>query len=191
MRWLRFAACLSALSGPAWAADTTIYYHAGAWDAFSGRSDGGHMFCGIGSTNPADGRALSLRFDIGGANVVFEARKPGWSIPNGTNVPVVMTIGTDTPWSQQAVAENNALRWTLDGTAIQTFDAQFRRAGSMTVAFPGGNEPPWTLSLTGSTAISNAFGRCVRDLAARGETAPPGAPTQPFTPAPAPTQPVR
>ena len=52
-------------------------------------------------------------------------------------------------------------------TAMQTFDAQFRRAGSMTVSFPSGNEPPWTIGLNGSTAISNAFGRCVTDLTPR------------------------
>ncbi len=34
----------------------------------------------------------------------------------------------------------------------------------MTLTFPDGNEPPWTISLTGSTAISDTFGRCITDL---------------------------
>jgi hypothetical protein len=71
----------------------------------------------------------------------------------------------------------------------------------MTVSFPNGNEPPWTIGLNGSTAISNAFGRCVTDLTQRagaqqpaagpsGATQPFGqAPTQPVTPEP--TQPTQ
>jgi hypothetical protein len=42
---------------------------------------------------------------------------------------------------------------------MQAFDRQFRAAASMTVTFPEGNEPPWTLSLAGSTAISDTFAR--------------------------------
>jgi hypothetical protein len=61
----------------------------------------------------------------------------------------------------------------------------------MTLTFPDGNEPPWTVSLAGSTAISDAFGRCVRDLTRQVQAAqsqqpngaPNGAPgaTQPFS----------
>jgi hypothetical protein len=81
---------------------------------------------------------------------------------------------------------------------MESFDAQFRRANSMSLSFPTGNEPPWTIGLNGSTAVSNAFGRCVTDLTQRAgaqaaPTTPPAdqGPTQPFgqTPAqPAPTQ---
>ena len=91
---------------------------------------------------------------------------------------------------------------------MQTFDQQFRAAGSMTLSFPSGNEPPWTMGLTGSMAISNAFGRCVTDLTAQQGAAHPAAapaaptqpygqtPTQPFKQAPAsespqPTQPTQ
>jgi hypothetical protein len=44
---------------------------------------------------------------------------------------------------------------------------QFRHAKSMTVTFPQGSEPPWTVALKGSKAISNAFGRCVKELTRR------------------------
>ena len=54
---------------------------------------------------------------------------------------------------------------------MQTFDAQFRRASSMTVTFPAGRERPWVLSLAGSTAASNAMGRCVTDLTQRAASA--------------------
>ena len=47
------------------------------------------------AATPADGRAFSLRFQIGGDDVTFTAVKPGWNIPDGTHIPVVMQIGLD------------------------------------------------------------------------------------------------
>jgi hypothetical protein len=178
----------TAVSAPARAA-VTVYYHVGAWDAFDGPGDDGRPVCGIGTRNPADGRTFSLRFSVGGDDTVtFIASKTGWQIPDGTAMPVVMQIGLQRPWNVQARGNADRVQWALDRDAIQEFDAQFRRAGSMTVTFPSGNEPPWVLSLSGSTAVSNAMGRCITDLARRtavpGGTAPAAAqgPTQPFAP---------
>ena len=156
------------------------------------------MVCGIGSTNPVDNHSISLRFAIGGDSVLFQAKKPNWSIPAGTQLPVVVQIGLDTPWNLQGVGNGQMVEWSLDRTTMETFDAQFRRAGSMTVSFPTGNEPPWTIGLNGSTAISNAFGRCVTVLTQRTAAQPsapaPSGPTQPFRQSPAqqqePTQPT-
>jgi hypothetical protein len=120
-----------------------------------------------------DDRSFSLRFAIGGDSVAFQAKKPNWSIPAGAQLPVVVQIGLDTPWDLQRVGNGQVVEWSLDRIAVQTFDAQFRRAGSMTVSFPSGNEPPWTVGLNGSTAISNAFGRCVTDKSARASAQPP------------------
>jgi hypothetical protein len=189
-----------ALGTRAWA-DVSVYYHAGSWDAFSGPGTDGRMVCGVGSTNPVDNRSFSMRVPIGSDTVSFQARKPTWSIPAGTELKLVVQIGLDTSWTVQGTGNGQMVEWTLDSAAMQTFDAQFRRAGSMTVSFPNGNEPPWTIGLNGSTAISNAFGRCVTALTQRagaqqpaagpsGATQPFGqAPTQPVTPEP--TQPTQ
>jgi hypothetical protein len=180
----------------------TVYYHAGGWDAFSGQGDDGKPVCGVGITNPADNRSFSLRFQIGGDTMTFQAKKPTWNIPEGTRLPVVMQIGLETPWNLQGVGNGQVIEWALDRSTVETFDAQFRRANSMTLTYPSGNEAPWTIGLNGSTAISNAFGRCVTDMTQRAQApaqvaTPPAdqGPTQPFgqaagqTPI-APTQPV-
>ncbi len=165
----------------------TVYYHAGGWDAFTGPGDDGKAVCGIGITNPADNRSFSLRFAVGGSNVTFQAKKPTWNIPAGTQMAVVIQIGLETPWNLQGVGNGQVVEWAFDTATMPNFDAQFRRAGSMTVTFPSGNEPPWTVGLNGSTAASNAFGRCVTDMtqreAAQSPTAAPPAdqgPTQPY-----------
>lgn len=185
-------AVAASLAAPA-EADVNVYYHVGAWDAFDGQGDNGQPVCGIGSRNPADGRAFSLRFPVGGDEVTFAATKPGWNIPDNTQIAVVVQIGLERPWSEQATGGGNRVQWTLDRADVQTFDAQFRSAASMTVTFPSGSEQPWLISLSGSTAASNAMGRCVTDLAQRAAPAQPAAApapaeqtaTQPFGAAPA------
>jgi hypothetical protein len=187
------AAMLACVGAPsvAWAQIQT-YYHAGVWDAFSGRNDKGGAVCGIGNTNPATNHRLSIRFDIGGTDTVFSVSKPDWTIPDNTHVAVVMQIGLNTPWTEPGAGHGHNIDWSMDRTAIQPFDQQFRGASSMTLTFPDGNEPPWTISLAGSSAISDAFGRCVSDLthqvqaeqASRNGAPPPQGvapgPTQPF-----------
>ncbi len=200
---LLFAALSANVALPA-RAQVSVYYHTGAWDAFDGRGDNGQPVCGIGNRNPADGTSFSLRFQIGGNDVTFTAAKTGWNIPDGTTIPVVMQVGLEQPWTEQATGNGDRLRWTLDRVNAQIFDDQFRRATSMTITYPSGSERPWLISLAGSTEASNAMGRCVTDLtrraAAQPITAPapvaPTAATQPFGAAPpspqgniAPTQP--
>jgi hypothetical protein len=222
MRMLRQAGIAASLftvlcAGTA-SAEMTVYYRAGGWDAFQGPGDNGKPICGVGITNPADNRSFSLRFQIGGDTMTMQAKKPNWNIPEGTQIPVVMQIGLDTPWNLQGVGHGQVVEWALDRTTVQSFDAQFRRASSMTLTYPVGNEAPWTIGLNGSTAISNALGRCVTDLTRRDQalsqqptgmaTTPANdqAPTQPYNQAaaqqhttapaqqpviaPAPTQPV-
>lgn len=178
------------------AAPLATYYHAGAWDAFSGRGDDGRLVCGIGNTNPADGRKFTLRFTAGEDPIVFTVTKPTWTIPAGTQASVVMQVGLERPWTEQATGNGQALSWSLDRAAMQLFDAQFRRSTSMTLAFPDGRELAMLVPLAGSTAISEAFRRCISDFS--GISQPPRppapgmqAPTQPFSPTDGATPPAQ
>ena len=171
-------------------AELTVYSRAGGWDVFKGTGTDGRQTCGIGSTNPADGRAFSLRFSPGDDGIIFVADKPNWDIPEGTPVPVVMQIGLERPWTEQAVGHVDRVEWSMERAVVPTFDAQFRRAASMTVTFPAGSERPWIISLNGSTTASNAMGRCVTAMTqnAAAVAAPAPAtqgPTQPYGAAPA------
>jgi hypothetical protein len=178
------ALLLVGLGGGGAMADMKVYYHVGSWDAFSGQDTDGSQVCGVGSTNPADKRAFSIRFKIGGDTVSFQLKKPGWEIPANTQIPVVMQLGLDAPWTMQGNGNGQDVDWTMDRDGMRTFDDQFRRGSSMTFSFPNGNEAPWLIGLNGSTAASNAFGRCVTDLTARSSApaaaATPQGPTQPF-----------
>jgi len=97
---------------------------------------------------------------------------------------VVMQIGSDLPWKLQASGAGQVVTWALDRDAMQTFNEQFRRSNSMMLSFPTGSEAAWTVTLIGSTAISNTWKRCVTDLARRDGTLAaspaPAGPAQPL-----------
>ena len=204
MRLLLVAIAALCLANPAWA-ELRVTSHVGSWDVFSGTGTDGRQTCGVGNTNPTNGQAFSLRYALGGDGVTFVAAKPSWNIPEGTRIPVVMQVGLDRPWTEQAVGHGDRVEWTMDRTTVQSFDTQFRRELTMTVTFPAGSEPPWIVSLHGSTAASNAMGRCVTEMtqsAAAATPAPapaqPASPTQPYAASPAapaagasPTQPTQ
>ncbi len=191
-QFLPLAALVIALAPTAVMAQVKTYYRAGAWEAFSGRDDKEGAVCGISTTLPADNRRLSVGFDIGGTDTKFSASKPDWAIPDSTRVAVVMQIGLETPWIAQGTGHEHAIDWMLTPAMMQIFDKQFRSSPSMTVTFPDGSEAPWVLSLSGSTVISDTFGRCIRDLTQQVKSAPPAAAatapanaTQPFNAQPA------
>jgi hypothetical protein len=179
-------ALLAASVSCAYATYTRIYYHVGNWDVFSGQTDNGRPFCGIGTTEPGDGRSLSIQFDIGEQVVDFRAARAGWSIPAGTKLSAVIRFSPKLHWTARAEGNANLVRWSLNRADTQAFDDRFRHTRSMTLVFPDGNEPPWTISLTGSRRADNAFGRCIADLGHDGpaERLQARHTTQPFRAAP-------
>ncbi len=192
---LPLAVLLSAAPGRA---APTVYYHAGAWHAFTDKDDQGTAVCGIGTENTSDGRTLSLTYTIGSSDLTFTAAKPSWTIPEGTILEADMQIDRNEPWQAQGNGHGTSLGWVVSASEIRAFDTQFRNGSTLTVTFPSGNEPPWTLSLSGSTAASATLRRCVQDLTDRAKAAAPAsnappsnapatqpfgqAPTQPYTP---------
>ncbi len=174
-----------------------VYYHAGAWHAFTDKDAEGAAVCGIGTENLSDGRTVRMTYPVGGSDLTVRAEKPGWSIPDNTMLQANMQIDQGEPWQAQATGNGTTVGWVIAAASIRSFDTEFRNGHTMVVSFPSGNEAPWTLSLAGSTAASATLWRCVQDLSDRAHVtnpasnAPPPtqpfgqAPTQPFTPAPA------
>jgi hypothetical protein len=197
IRTLVAAAPLAVLLGaaPVWAAPD-VYYHAGAWHAFTDKGDQGAAICGIGTENTADGRSLSLTYTVGGSDLTITATKPNWNIPENTVLEADTQIDRNGPWQAQADGNGTSMTWVISASEIRSFDTEFRNGTTLTVTFPSGNEPPWSLALRGSTAASATLWRCVQDLTDRAKAA--GAPpagtqpsgqavTQPFTPEAAPS----
>ena len=197
IRSLAGGVLLAALGAAPAGAALTTYYHAGSWHVFSGTDATNRLVCGLGTENAQDGRSLTITAVIGAPGLTFRAKKPTWTIPAGTSVPVILHIGRRTAWSFQATGEATEVAWGLDPAQAAAFDPRFRDATAMALSFPAGSEPPWTISLAGSNAADHTFVRCIDDLTRRttapqatapaGPTQPYGAPaTQPFAPPAAP-----
>jgi hypothetical protein len=180
-----------------------VYYHAGAWYAFTDKDDQGAAVCGIGTQIPPDNRNLTLTYTISGSDLTFTASKPSWNIPDGTILEADMQVGQNGPWQAQGHGHGAAMAWVVSASEIRNFDTLFRNGSTLTLTFPSGNEPAWSLPLRGSTAASATLWRCVQDLTDRAKAAAPAsngpasngsatqpggqAPTQPFAPPPAQT----
>lgn len=175
-----------------------VYYRAGAWHAFTDKDDQGASVCGIATENPSDGRSLTLTYTIGGSDLTFTAAKSSWTIPEGTILEADMQIDGNGPWQAQGDGHGTSVGWVVSASEIRNFDTQFRNGTTLTLTFPTGNEPPWSLALRGSTAASATLWRCVQDLTDRAKAAAPASnapatqpggqgPTQPFAPPPAQT----
>ncbi len=179
---------LSAIPG---LAAPVVYYHGGSWHAFTDQDASGGQVCGIGTSNPADGRNLTMTYTIGGSDLTLRAVKPNWNIPDGTMIGANMQLDQNQPWEAQASGHGNAVEWVISAAMIRNFDTEFRNGTRMIVSFPTGNEPPWTVALNGSTTASATLWRCVQDLSDKARVATPASnappPTQPFGQAP--TQP--
>ena len=198
----RAALVLTVMATPAAAQEQSrVYYRSGNWEAFGGTASEGRTFCGIRSSSPYDGRSLTLRFATGDDRLVFRASKPNWSIPAGTAMPVTMRVGPHPMWSNDATGEEKTVEWSIPRSAMRDFDAQFRWGAELWVGFPGGNEPPWTISLVGSNAAGVTLTRCIDELsslagptqpysaparqsAPQQSQQPPSGPTQPFSASP-------
>ena len=185
-------------------AQRTVYYQAGAWHAFTDKDAQGTAVCGIATENTSGPGTLAFTYTIGGSDLTIDAAKPSWKIPDGTSIDTSLLIDQGQPWTAPTTGSGSSVAWTIAAASIREFDTEFRNGHTMSVSFPSGNEPPWTLSLRGSTAASETLWRCVQDLKDRASAAGaaanagpgaapnagPGAapsagpPTQPFSQAP-------
>ncbi len=193
MRWMRSAAfaTLCLLAGPAFA-ETSVFYTAGAWSAFSGTADNGKNVCGM-SESGAD-RWFAVKYFQGESRFTVHLAKAGWHIPSGTQARVDLRFDGGAPWHATAGGFTlpnglSALEFYVAGEGIVKFGNEFRLARQMVVSFPDGDEIAWAGKLTGSEAALTAFTGCLSRLVR------PGAPggdndTQPFAKT-LPSQPFR
>lgn len=183
-------AVLLSLAAPA-AAQVHDIARAGGWDAFQGRSNVGTALCGL-STAGSAGRFFAIKHFSGNDHFSIQVKKESWRIPEGTAIPVALTIDGLPAWTATARGEGRWINFNLSGAEkIVDFLRQFRGGLAMSLTFPAGSEPDWSFNLRGTSAVTEAVIACMERHSLRG-----GAPTQPFgssAPAPsprsAPTQP--
>jgi len=154
---------------------TSITARRGMWEAYSGISNTPRTpICGI----SARGRDRSLHikfFQDNPENLIIQIFKDGWSIPRNTVISARISIDRHEGWTvNRALGDGRKVEWLVPSDVFDEFANLFMAGRRMFISFPQGDEAPWEINLTGSSAIFSEFARCIVSLE------PSGRPTQPF-----------
>lgn len=160
----------------------------GAWSLHGGTTTSGQRTCALGAF-AGFRRSILIQYFAGDDTLAVRLHNPGWAIPTGASVRIVMRVGSAT-FDANAAGRGNEVRWFIGGDTLRTWEQAFRAGALMQIGFLTGSEPPWIISLAGSGRATSGLASCVRALGSMGGGTPPGwAAPQPHDPpsTPAPT----
>jgi hypothetical protein len=149
------------------AAETSLITRAGAWLAFGGTTTGGRPVCGV-SQSAGDGY-FGLKFYAGDATFTIQLGNKAWRFEKGAKQALQMTLDANRPWkvTGNGMHFNDGdagLEFAINRSEIDNFAAQFRNSASLRVKFAGPNAEDWSVSLDGSSAVTDAFLQCIEGL---------------------------
>jgi hypothetical protein len=176
------AALAYGILAPTAVAQTRTLAQIGGWTAFGGTLNNGTPTCGVDTRDRNTGRHFLIQFTANDRQrLSMRAVRDAWQIPPGTPLPVRIAIDAHPGWQATAMGRAREVQWFVGLATLDRFERTFRAGSNMRLEFPGGNEAPWTFSLTGTNAIMNHFVACLRSIGAIGGAQPQAnAPTQPF-----------
>lgn len=92
-------------------------------------------------------------------NLLVTIQKDGWSIPEGTDIPITMDFG-DNVLNGIADGEGNLVNVYLPTDGTYEFLSRILNQRSMKINFEAGNEKPWVVPLKVASKIMKAFLAC-------------------------------
>jgi hypothetical protein len=162
----------------------------GVWTVYAGTTDKGKPICGmlIKDNTPA-GRTLHVKAIDGFGGILLMAWKPGWRIPDETEMPITLGFDRDTFGSTTAYGytsagdESSHIEFrVVEGPATAKFLEEFAHADVMVLRFDSGSEVPWSMKMDGSRKAANDFAYCMAKYIRPATTQPyPQASTQPYS----------
>ncbi|HTR86872.1 MAG TPA: hypothetical protein VMI56_20490 [Reyranella sp.] len=163
------ALLLAALYSESAQAQTAVFARRGDWEAYGGLSDGAKApVCGI--TQKTNDRSLAIKFYQGDKTFTVHMTGKQWRLKENDEYAVTMSIYPGGDWVVEKSGAT-ATRFT-DGNTFLVFEVaveeldmfvrEFRAGSQMRFTFPKVEPGGWTVSLTGSNEISDAFDRCRR-----------------------------
>jgi hypothetical protein len=161
-------------------AEVKTFAKAGLWEAFGGVGDNNSVMCGL-STGFRDGRFFGIKYFKGLDHFTIQLIKPTWNIPLKTPISMVISLGTNRPWSAKALGYNKIVELSIGNNSLKNFMDEFRYSNNMVIHFENSTEPPWNVSLQGTNQIVTEFSKCVLFLTNDNPIHQPfSTPTQPF-----------
>jgi hypothetical protein len=146
------------------AQQNTTVYESGLWAVM--RSVDAQSCTMMVRPNEVSSGFYNIQYRAGLSFVLSTAWKENWRIPKDTKTNVTLVIDRATIGAFEALDINTrALGWGLGLPEWRTTIANLLMNGVQArVIFHGGNEPEWTVSLSGSTAAVGAFIACANSV---------------------------
>lgn len=176
------AGCALLAAGAAHA-QSVVLANSGYWSAAQlSAPPGGFPSCSVDTISPADGRMLGISVNTGDQTLRLSFDKQSWQIPSSAYITATVQIDGYPAWSQPvgtgAVSyDSHGMSMSVQPAVSREFVHEITSGSTITVRFTG-NEPPWTFSLWGTTAVWGPFMQCAQNIAPQFVAAL--TPTQPF-----------
>jgi hypothetical protein len=125
--------------------------------------------------------------------------RPNWHFPPDMQLPLSITLDS-TPYEFVGVSRNANFKQSIVQIVMTKDDGgdwlgNFASAETMTIAFRSGNEPQWSVKMTGSRKAYESFQSCIKLLEKKASpqetTSPVPENTQPVPTSPVPTVPIK
>ncbi|MBM3649350.1 MAG: hypothetical protein FJX11_16325 [Alphaproteobacteria bacterium] len=158
------AASLGLLAAPLAVAQTNTIATAGYWKAFAGKSNSGTPLCGMSATGK--GLFFSIKVYRGDDDMTVQLGSERWKIKDGAKQKVVMRFDREAPWRATATGfhfrdGDAGLEFSVKTKNLESFLKDFAKSQKLRIEFEGSDVDGWTADLTGTAAVTVAFGNCV------------------------------
>ncbi len=146
------------------AADVRTLAQVGAWEAFGGTTSNGRQMCGL--STAGSGKFFSIKYFYGDDTFTIQMGSDGWNIANGAKQKLTMRFDGNPPWGATATGfhfstRQAGLEVTVSNKQLSAFMTEFRASNELRMNFEGSNVNGWWVSLAGTNAVSQVFGRCI------------------------------
>ena len=158
------AACVGLLASSTAFAETRTIATAGFWKAFGGTSESGVALCGISTSGK--GLFFSLKVYKGDEDMTVQLGSSNWTVKDGAKQKLTMRFDRESPWNATATgfhfSDGDAgLEFVVKLKNLETFIIEFAKSQKLRIVFDGSNADSWNADLTGTTAVTSAFGDCI------------------------------
>ena len=114
-------------------------------------------------------RYFGIKRIAGDEIVTIQLGTPQWKLERGEKKQVRLIFDSNSPWNAPGTGMHfddgdPGLEFTINQGEVANFMREFRMSGQLVVQFPDANFPDWKLSLSGSSAVSDAFQQCAGRL---------------------------
>ena len=148
-------------------AETRTLLRSGTWETFGGTTSKGNPICGMSAE--VNTRYFGIKRIAGDEIVTIQLGTPQWKLERGEKKQVRLIFDSNSPWNAPGTGMHfddgdPGLEFTINQGEVANFMREFRMSGQLVVQFPDANFADWKLSLSGSSAVSDAFQQCAGRL---------------------------